>query len=283
MSDSVFDLCVVGDLQETSYLEFWRERNDPERRRILAKIQDLRPTSCVLLGDMVLWGRSESCWLEVDTFLGYCRDKSITVYPVIGNHEYWGDSRLTGFSQRFPMTCPNGYAFETPIRNTKGKLGNLVLNSNRSRLGSHIWQIQLDWYRAQLTEYERDSCIRGVLVFCHHPPFTNSDLNTQVSGDFLRDFFKSRKTLAWLSGHVHTYERFQVKGKTFIVSGGGGGPRRPVIPNRNLTDQFKGDRIRPFHFLGLKVKETQVSISVLGLDKAAVTFHPLERVILPYP
>jgi hypothetical protein len=67
-----------------------------------------------------------------------------------------------------------------------------------------------------------------VLVFTHHPPYTNALWRTddeRVQADLLPAFFRSRKTVALLSGHVHGYERFAERGKTFVVSGGAGGPR----------------------------------------------------------
>ena len=61
-----------------------------------------------------------------------------------------------------------------------------------------------------------------------------------------------------LSGHVHGYERFRERGRTFIVTGGGGGPRveyqtgseAPYLP-AYVPDRDDGKR-RAFNYVVLE-------------------------------
>ena len=74
---------------------------------------------------------------------------------------------------------------------------------------------------------DADPKVRGVLVFTHHPPYTNSTVTkdeSHVQQAFVGPFVAAKKTLALLSGHAHGYEHFIEQRKHFVVSGGGGGP-----------------------------------------------------------
>ena len=89
-------IAVVGDLQRTSLLEFWREQNDAERERIVAGIAAARPDLLVLLGDQVFHGGAEGHWARFDELVSPIRDADISTWPVPGNHEY----RSAGAAQR---------------------------------------------------------------------------------------------------------------------------------------------------------------------------------------
>jgi predicted phosphodiesterase len=52
--------------------------------------------------------------------------------------------------------------------------------------------------------------------------------NPKVKTFYADPFIEYSKASFFFSGHSHSYERFQIDGKFFIVSGGGGGPRHKV-------------------------------------------------------
>ncbi|MBC8144565.1 MAG: hypothetical protein H7X80_03200, partial [bacterium] len=60
----------------------------------------------------------------------------------------------------------------------------------------------------------------------------------------------------------HNYERFALGDKCFLVTGGGGGPRRTV--NTTSTRLFQNDayrdrvEVRPFHYVRLKITENAI-------------------------
>jgi hypothetical protein len=83
-----------------------------------------------------------------------------------------------------------------------------------------------------------------------------------------------------VSGHVHSYERFEQAGKTFLVSGGGGGPRVRLFAERRRRhpDLYRappGSR-RPCHYLSVGLIERALSVEVLGLEKGCVSFVTME-------
>src|SRR5205823_2075898 len=116
------------------------------------------------------------------------------------------------------------------------------------------WSTQRTWYEETLRASDDDMATRGVFVLMHHPPYTNSTVTgdeVHVEDTFVPAFVRAKKTLAMLSGHVHSYERFVRDGKTFVVSGGGGGPRAALetgAARRHPDDQFDGPAVRDFHF-----------------------------------
>jgi hypothetical protein len=50
---------VVGDLQRTSVLEAWRERNEVQQKMLIRQAAHEALDAVVLLGDQVFWGSSE--------------------------------------------------------------------------------------------------------------------------------------------------------------------------------------------------------------------------------
>jgi hypothetical protein len=271
---------VVGDLQPTSSLEIWRESNPRERRAILREVAEENPDFVAFLGDLVFCGSSASAWDEFDRLCAPLRSAGIAAYPVLGNHEYWLTRRpaLSNFFGRFPhLRRRHWYAL------VYGDVGIAFLDSNVHWLPGAAWRDQLDWYRRLLARWDADETIRGVLVLLHHPPFTNSRVTSDtlhVQRDFVPAFTGSAKTLAMIAGHVHNYERFLRDGKTFLVAGGGGGPRAALFEGarrRHADDLFPGGRIRAFHYLRFRPTESALVVEVRGLEKDGTGFDTMER------
>ncbi len=133
--------------------------------------------------------------------------------------------------------------------------GSLFLDSNEAQLGAKLWAEQAAWLVERLAAFDADPAIAGVVVFVHHPPFTNSTVTgdeLHVRQAFVPPFAAARKTLAMVAGHVHSYEHFVRGAKTFLVAGGGGGPRVRLArgaARRHADDLFDGPELRHFHFL----------------------------------
>jgi 3',5'-cyclic AMP phosphodiesterase CpdA len=275
--------CAGGDLQRTSGLEFWRERNDRERRLVVAALARERPAFVVSLGDLVFDGASAAQWGRLDRLLGPLRKGRIAMWPVPGNHEYWGPNAraLRNYFARFPhLKGRHHYVLRF------GGLALVLTDSNHKDLGKNRWLAQLSWYRRTLRQLDADATVRGILVMQHHPAYTNSTVTgdeAHVKRGLVPPFQAARKTLAMLSGHVHSYERFVRAGKTFIVSGGGGGPRAKLArgsKRRHRDDRYRGPSIRPFHYLCFYPEAQALRIVVRGLRKGGHRFTTLETVRL---
>ncbi|MFP6686710.1 MAG: sulfatase-like hydrolase/transferase, partial [Polyangiaceae bacterium] len=152
------------------------------------------------------------------------------------------------------------------------------------------------WFNEAMDELDGRDDVRGILIFAHHAPFTNSnvvDPDQSVQSDFVARFCESPKALTMLTGHAHGYERF-VRGPNegcgsrdilFMVSAGGGGPRsdslRPASET-GFTDAFAGPAPRPFHFVMAAQSDDGVTLTVHGMDKGESETRVIESLTLPF-
>lgn len=277
---------VVSDLQRTSHAEVWRESNRDERERVLEEIAREGPDFVAVLGDLVFRGSSAAEWRDLDRVCAPLREARVPVLPVLGNHEYWVSRRgvLPQFFARFPH-LEKQHWYSVPY----GPLGLVFLDSNLRWLPAVRWQEQLGWFERELSRLDEDPEVRGALVFLHHPPFTNSTVTADekhVQRFFVPPFSRAQKTLAMVSGHVHSYERFDRGGKTFLVTGGGGGPRVRLATGarrRHEDDLFSGPPVRPFHFLMFSLGSGGLDVEVKGVEKKGREFRVIDRFLLPWP
>lgn len=280
-----FPIAVVGDLQRTSLWEYLggRETNDTARADIINNIDEQNPGAVILLGDMVFEGANIDHWKYFDSLITPLKLKDIPVFPVIGNHDYWGKNRIAlhYLTDRFSVLSERHWY--TKICDS---IALIFLDSNEQEYSDEQWNEQISWFSNKLTAFDADPSIRGILVFEHHPPYTNSDATGDemfIQKSFVPAFDKSKKTLAFISGHAHTYERFIIKGKTFIVSGGGGGPR-VLLKNGpgSHHDYYGGPSPRPFNYLLIKKGNSGLNFTVIGVNKGSSTFFTLEKYTIPF-
>jgi len=260
---------LVGDTQGTSHWEFWREKNDRERKLIINEIAKREPAFVIHLGDLTTRGSSEKHWQQFDDMHKEFRKKEIPYFPIFGNHEFYGNDKKAqqNYFERFPyLDQRRWYSF------TWKNLGLILVDSNFSSLTKEQIEGQSQWYLNELEKFEKMTGVDYIIVCCHEPPFTNSRVvspNEKVKVYFADPFLRFQKTRLFLSGHSHSYERFQMDGKFFIVSGGGGGPRHKVIIDprkRRYQDLFSGAELRFFHFCEIENRNDTLVFKVLRLE-----------------
>jgi hypothetical protein len=278
-------LAVVGDLQETLWIErvLRRERNESASARLIADLAREKPGLLVLLGDLVAVGSSQSDWRRLDALLAPVRAAGIPGLAVLGNHEYWGDTdaALRQAAARFPQLGRGRW-----YARIHGPLALIFLDSNRPELGEEAWAGQGRFLSDTLRALDGDNRVKGIVVFDHHPPFTNSTTTSdeEAAQAFVGPFRGARKALAFVSGHAHAYERFVEGGRTFVVSGGGGGPRVRLLEGaqRRHVDLAAGGSPRPFHYLLLEPGPAGVEVSVRGFPGGDAKVAVVDRFRLPY-
>lgn len=276
---------LVGDTQRTSFAEFWREQNDPERIRILASAAREDPRALILLGDLVFQGDSRRQWSNFNEAASPIRMKGIPVFPLLGNHDHFGNSnegRELFFAQ-FPHLRKSQW-YSVTIEG----VGYILLNSILEHLDDAQQRAQENWYRKTLAEMERDPAVDAIVVCCHYPPYTHSTLvqsDLRVRDSFAAPFLASRKGVFFFTGHCHSYEHFAIGGKHFIVSGGGGGPRQTVDPARDAEnvppDQFHGPAKRFFHYCRLTREGGGLLVEVKGFYSAGDSLAVMDRIVAP--
>jgi len=262
-------IILVGDTQSTSRYKFWREKNDRERQLIIKEIARREPAFVVHLGDLTIRGSSKRHWRQFDEFHKGLRDKKIPYFPVLGNHELYGNNKraLQNYFGRFPHLAERRW-----YRLTWKNVAVILVDSNFPTLTTEQIEEQSRWYVSELEKCDQDGTVEYVIVCCHEPPFTNSravDPNQTVIRYFADPFVRFKKTCLFFSGHNHSYERFQIGSKFFIISGGGGGPRRKVSidpAKRPYKDLFPGPELRFFHFCEIENRENNLAFRVLRLE-----------------
>ncbi len=278
-------LAVVGDLQRTSVYELLigREQNDVERGKIIKSIADQNPAALVILGDLIFDGSDKNDWRYYDSLMEPIHEKSIPIFPVIGNHEYWGNNKVAmqNLNERFPFFLTHHWYTEI-----YDSLALIFLDSNESEMGEDGWELERNWLNTTVDIFDTSSAVKGIIIFDHHPPFTNSLVTgdeINVQSNFLPAYLHSNKTLLFISGHAHTYERFFIKGKMFVVSGGGGGPRVDLkIGEDEHKDLYDYNSPRPFNYLLITRERDGIKIKVKGLKKGESNFFDMEEFKLKF-
>lgn len=300
---------VVGDLQDTWWGEqlIGREDNERERSMLVNHLAGHRPSMLLSLGDMVFSGESPSAWRAFDDVM-----KPLAGTPIVavaGNHDWYrrsaGEAINAGFRRRFLSEAMPLTWHEHRV----GSLAILVIDSNLDKLKPEARGAQLLWYADRLRSLDGDGSVRGVMVAVHHPRYTNGTgpgvgdwdegggaATRAGSGmaSYGTLFDESSKAFLMVSGHTHSYERFRqvtsMGPKHYVVSGGGGGPRRPVQPrtgrhpDRYLHPGEEGElELRPFHVIWVSQDIGGVRLLVMGLEKGADAFARMEEILLPWP
>jgi hypothetical protein len=153
---------------------------------------------------------------------------------------------IRNFRKRFPAYDPSGYA------EVVDSVAVILLNSNFGAMSVPEIAQQNSWYEAKLMALDNDPAIKLVIVGCHHSPYTNSTIvnpSEAVRQSFVPPFIKSKKAVLFLSGHSHNFEHFKIKGKNFLVIGGGGGLHQPLRSKSMQMPDASGDYKPEFHYL----------------------------------
>ena len=309
-NDTISTFAVVGDTQRTSFWEciIGREVNDNETKLIIKGIAESKVQFVVFLGDMVFDGGNEKHWQYFDRTIMPLREAKLPILPVLGNHEYWGNRAAAKkyVGERFKF-----FQDKTWYSKQNGPLGMIFVNSNHNEMSTNMWKEQINWLKALVSKWNFQNDIKGIILFAHHPPYTNSMVvssDLRIQKDVVTTFCETRKALIIVTGHAHGYERFENVNDSkscsrhlnfdgnhtykrtndfrsqpiqFIVSGGGGGPR-PSKLRKDYLDSFKGPSPRPFNFLIVGSSDDGIKISVQSLIKGQTQIHRLEEIHLKY-
>jgi Icc-related predicted phosphoesterase len=290
--DSGLSLCnnrssviFMGDPQRTGFGErlLLREQNDAAQQAVMNAVAEEIPAFAVILGDLVSAGGKKNAWNYFDSCTLPLRRNHIPIIAIPGNHDYFGGKKkaMRNFSSHFPLlegrtwtsACFKSVAF-------------ILLNSNFKEMTPAALDSQNSWYTRKLDDFQMDSSIAVIIVGCHHSPFTNSAIvseNKDVQTRFVPAFIHTPKAKLFISGHCHSYERFNEYGKIFVVSGGAGGPRQNLITNqtKRRLDLFAGPSIRPFHYCKISLGKDQLHVQMIQLDDSLKLWSLGEEFIIP--
>ena len=246
--------------------------NPPVRRELVQAIAQTNPAFVALTGDIVYNGYDKDDWRVWDSETAVWREKKMTVYPALGNHDLHGDERvaLANYFERFPE-LKNSLYYSVRAANTLM----LVLDSSLDETSGPQGQ----WLTRKLDHLPGD--VDFVFIVFHHPPYTSSsDMKMFGGGHSARAKEKElartlearqqnlRARIVIFSGHVHNYERHEHGGVTYFVTGGAGAHAYPI--ERAKDDPFQSKEVN-YHYLLVEVDRGSLKISMHRLDLTSGT------------
>lgn len=225
--------------------------------RVRAEVPDF----ILSTGDMVFDGGEERLWKQFFDIEGPLMADNV-VYPALGNHDFENDGsewieKL--FSPPEGRQQPGQYAF------TYGPVRVIVLESNTP---SFAMTDETAWLERQLQGYQQDPRLRHLFVIMHHPVYSISSHGGLPS---LREkwapLFERYGVTAVFSGHDHCYQRSEVGGVRYFVSGGGGAPLYGVGKRVSPIDAAQVTRFEKVnHYLRVHVIGDQVEVTAVRTD-----------------
>ena len=182
-----------------------------------------------------------------NNFFSVYRDflRYVPAYPAIGNHER-RTRRGRPFFEAFVLPEPERYySFDW------GSVHFVAIDTTQRDSKQLLW----------LDEDLRRNKLPWVIVFGHHPMYTNSLRGPQL---WIRRAFSKiltdHQVDMVLTGHEHQYERFRVTGVNYVVSGGGGGQLTRFFGESLALKQFT-----LHHFLSFDVSATTFTMKVIDI------------------
>lgn len=258
-SQSSFDgdstlMAFASDTQKPMWVEtlfLKSNHNQNATKKIFNEFSQLQPKALFLLGDVVNLGYSDRQWKAMGGYLKDLRSKGVAVHGALGNHEVMGQARKgeNKFQTFFPEHVRTGYY------KVVDSVAVILLNSNFGKLTVKENEAQEKWYKQTLKELDNDPSIHHIITGCHHSPFTNSKIvgcSKDVEDKFVQPYLASSKSRLFVSGHSHNFEQYQVKGKDFLVIGGGGGLHQPLKTGDGILPDIATDYKPEFHYLTVK-------------------------------
>jgi hypothetical protein len=285
-SKDTLTFCFLSDTQTPLIFErisLGYNHNEEARNLIFDKIKDIAPKAVFHLGDFMGLGFDPDGWDETNNFVKELGLHKTEFYPIPGNHEYliFPKRGIANFQRNFKGINLTG--------NSKrwNDIAVVLFNSNFENLKKSEIRDQAEWYKKTISNYEADSTINFIIVGTHHSPYTNSRIVQPATestdkgyfNQYLEAFYASRKCKLFISGHTHAYEHFKIRGKDFLVIGGGGGIQQPLYigENEKYHDLFSSSlEKRMYHFITVKTfnKTLTVELDMIKNDFSDFTIIP---------
>lgn len=286
-SNDTLKLCFLSDTQEPLIFErllLEYNNNSKARALIFKKIIKIAPRAVIHLGDFTGLSFLDDGWKETKDFVRDLSRRKSEFLPIPGNHEYilFPKKSISNFKKLFKGINLTGYSKQ--INN----LAIVLFNSNFANLEE--WEIkqQRDWYNKTISEYESDPSIDFIITGTHYSPYTNSRIvlpATESSfkeyfNQYLEVFYNSKKCILFVSGHAHAFEHFKVRGKDFLVIGGGGGIQQPLYIDKNekYRDLFSSKiEKRMYHFITVKVFNKALAVELDMINDTFTNFREVPQ------
>jgi hypothetical protein len=257
-TDAPLTFIVYGDTREYA----------DSHRRVMERIRGEVPDFLLGTGDFVDEGSKDDQWQTFFEIEGpLLRDN--VLYPAVGNHDRQGKGRTADNYRGWFAVPENSPDPERYYAFTYGASRFLVLDSNSY---SFALTDQTAWLEKELAAARDDRRVRHIFVVMHHPPYSISLHGGQRD---LRErwtpLFEKYGVAAVFSGHDHVYERAEVDGLRYFVTGGGGAPLYPRKAHAAAIDVAAVKYFeRVNHFLRVHVVGDQIEVTAVRVDGSPI-------------
>jgi hypothetical protein len=227
---------------------------------LVAALLAAAPDLVLTTGDMVLRGSDEGDWQRYFAVAGALLAQ-VPVYPAIGNHDIAapGTRHLEDIFV-LPPGPPDrpagGFWWSTDFAG----LHLVSLDSNR-----YDDAAQLAWLEADLAA-ARARGVRGIIAMTHDGPYSRGihGGNQDARERYVPVLVRHGVTLL-VSGHDHLYQRGEMDGLTYVVSGGGGAPLYAIrcgVPGKRACKVDDGMRfgLSEYHWLDIEIRDRQLEL-----------------------
>lgn len=236
--------------------------------KIAQAIVDEAPDMVLVTGDLVLRGSDEGDWQRFfDVTRGLL--SRVPFYPAAGNHDTGrsGDERRR-MNEIFalwpgPTDRPDwGHWYSFDI----GDVHVVMLDSN-----SYNAARQLTWLEADL-QAARQRGTRAMFALTHDGPYSRGiHKGNRYAAKHYEPVLVRHGVTMLFSGHDHLYQRGEINGLRYIVSGGGGAPLYSVRcgvrkrPRCKVKDGMK-HVVSEHHYIMVTVYRTYVEVCPKRVD-----------------
>jgi len=230
---------------------------NPRVRKYLAERVGMEhPDAVLLTGDMPYVGAKDADWQVFHEETASWWTNGVLVWPTMGNHELKGnpDQGIANYLKYFPEI--EGHRYYSVL------MGSVEVISLDMTTPSGGTSQQATWFAAQLDHIP--SQVEFLFILYHTPwvvdeqsqLFTNLPTKEALTLRHLLEIhlYKMQCRVMVLSGHLHTYERFERNGVEYVISGGGGAEPYPVMI-RGPSDLYRDNGFPVYHYLTLEFRD----------------------------
>ena len=248
--DAAFSTAAGPDQTKFTFAAFGDTRTGHQtHQEVVDSIVAIEPDFVLHTGDLVYRGREFPYW---EIFFEIERElmSRIPLFPALGNHE---DNHQHYFDLFYLPGNERWYAFD---------YGNALFICLQvdGIVDFGPGSEQYDWLKSEL-EANRQPWL---FVYFHIPPYSSTqreepDVEQEVR-QALTPLFEQYGVDVVFTGHNHNYERNEVNGVTYIVTGGGGAPLS-VMEDPELT---RAAFAVTFHFVLLEIDGNHLGATVFS-------------------
>jgi acid phosphatase type 7 len=227
---------------------------------IVRQIQAQDGAFLVGTGDIVTSGSDLASWLSFfATEQPLLRSRCL--FCAIGNHELEHGGAHTTFARYFATSTPAEGSSAAYFTFRWGNTRFFVLDSNDTFDAQ-----QGGWLRSELQKADSEAGLVHRMISTHQSPFSSGPHGPckAMLRAAIPALLSQHRVELIVAGHDHVYERGEVSGLKYIVSGGAGAPLYPLGPSAPGAQRAASAH----HYVHVKVDADRVSITAYELGGA---------------